>query len=127
MLQFCAKYYWKFLTCLCIIALAWQLYSIIVERIEPSNRATEITEKKLGDWEEFPILFKICPDPAFNTAASREGGYDSIFEYFTGESRFDETIFGWAGHTNASTDNDTVEVFYQKIINFPDPNLFVEE
>ena len=125
MLQFCIKHHWKVLNFLCVIALTWQLYGILAERITPSNRATDISQKKLSDWDEFPIIFKICLDQAFNTTAIREGGYDSIFEYFTGESRFDDSILGWAGHN--STTNNTVESFYHNMLTFREAGSFIEE
>ena len=125
MLQFCYKHHWKVLNFLCMLALAWQLYGILAERIKPSNRATDISEKKLTEWDDFPVIFKICLDPAFNTTAIREGGYDSIFEYFTGENRYNSSILGWAGHDTTNT--HTVESFYQNILTFTEANNFIEE
>ena len=47
---------------------------------------------------EFPVLFKICIKPGFDTSELHKAGYKSIWSYFTGQSRYDESVYGRAGH-----------------------------
>ena len=48
---------------------------------------------------EFPLIFKICIKPGFNDAKLRKLGYLNGFTYLEGMSRYNESHFGWAGHT----------------------------
>ena len=49
---------------------------------------------------EFPLTIKVCVSPGFNDTMLKEVGYDDTFSYFLGMSRFNQSFFGWAGHTN---------------------------
>ena len=70
--------------------------------------------------EDFPLIFKICVQPAFNKTAIEETGYGHIFKYFQGRSstRFNKSVFGWAGHTEDSGTYGTVEEVYRKVSNY---------
>ena len=48
---------------------------------------------------EFPVLFKLCVKPAFNQTELEAAGYENSWGYFKGESMFNSSIIGWAGHT----------------------------
>ena len=110
---------WKILTLLCCLAFTFQLFGIVKEWINPVQKTTDITEKKLNDMK-FPIIFKICMKPGFNVAALKKEGYASVTDYFLGQSRYNSSIYGWAGHTNTSETRGTVDTIYQKIQNFPE-------
>lgn len=77
-------------------------------------KTTDITEKQLKNLQ-FPIMFKICMKPGFNTTALKEEGYAGISEYFLGRSRFNSSVYGWAGHSNTSEARSTVDDVYQKV------------
>jgi hypothetical protein len=66
----------------------------------------------LGD-SEFPIIFKIWANPAFNMTALSEEGYDTesggIYDYFLGQSKYNRSLYGWAGHSNGSFQKKKVE------------------
>ena len=94
------KNHWKLLNFLCLFAFTWQLYGILVEWINPSQQTTQITETTL-DKIELPLI-KLCLDPAFNTTALQEEGYEYVHTYFHGKSRYNSSIYGWVGHTNTS-------------------------
>ena len=49
--------------------------------------------------KDFPLLARVCVRPGFNMLALREAGYNSTDSYFTGKSRFNSSVIGWAGHT----------------------------
>ena len=51
---------------------------------------------------EFPLIIKVCISPGFNDTILKEVGYDDTFSYFLGISRFNQSFYGWAGHTNTS-------------------------
>ena len=113
------KHHRKILNLLCCVAFTWQLFGMADEWINPVQKTTDITEKKLNDMK-FPIIFKICMKPGFNVAALNREGYASITDYFLGQSRYNSSIYGWAGHTNTSETRNTVDAIYQKIQNFPE-------
>ena len=118
MKTFIAKHHRKTLNMLCCIAFCWQLYGILGDWIHPSQKTTDISEDQLKDLT-FPITFKVCMKPGFNTTALKEEGYASISEYFFGQSRFNNSLYGWAGHTNTSDTRDTLEDVYQRVQCYP--------
>ena len=118
--------YWKILRNLFCFCFTWQLYGIIYEWIHPSQQTTDIREMKLINMD-FPVIFKICINPSFNQAAIREEGYAGVKTYFRGRSRFNSSIYGWAGHTNTSEPRDTVDNIYKKILDFHEPEQFLKK
>ena len=116
--QLIVKHGWKILTLLCCLAFTFQLFGIVKEWINPVQKTTDITEKKLNDMK-FPIIFKICLKPGFNRTVLREEGYLGPVAYFLGQSRYNHSVYGWAGHTNTSNTRNTVDAVYQKVQNFP--------
>ena len=98
----------------CSLAVTIQLVSIIQNFISPQSTNSENEEVNIQKME-FPLLFKICVCPSFNNSAAEELGYDGIWNYFSGMSRFNKNIFGWAGHTNSSGVKDTVPGVLSKV------------
>ena len=47
---------------------------------------------------EFPLLTRICLSPGFDMEALLKAGYNSTNSYFSGKSRFNHSVIGWAGH-----------------------------
>ena len=72
---------------------------LAVSQITPSQTVSHLEERRLDDIE-FPVLFKICIKPAFHTSELYKAGYQNIWNYFVGQSRFNESVFGWGGHTD---------------------------
>ena len=62
----------------------------------------------------FPISFKMCVEDTINTNNKKRFeniGYASEWNYFRGQSRFDERRIGWNGHTaNGSTLGSTEDI-----------------
>ena len=56
---------------------------------------------------EFPIVFRVCATEANLTGANEkfhEVGYTDLWKFFHGESMYNDSFYGWAGHTeNGST------------------------
>ena len=76
-------------------------------QLYPTETSTKLSERKLDDLD-FPVLFKICLNPAFNEDKIKEVGYYSLWSYFTGKGRWRNSngsaVYGWAGHwENGST------------------------
>ena len=67
-------------------------------QLHPDETELRVVEKMLVD-VEFPALFKLCVKPAFNQTELEAAGYESSWGYFRGRSRYNASIFGWAGHT----------------------------
>ena len=67
------------------------------------------------DLDSFPLVIKICVSPGFNQTAIYELGYAGLWQYFRGKSRFDNNVFGWAGHTDQNTSWATVQETFEKI------------
>ena len=66
--------------------------------INPSKTLV-MTEKKNFSEVEFPLIFKICIRPGFNETEVKNLGYRTSWEYLLGRSRYNGSIYGWAGHT----------------------------
>ena len=111
---------------MCCLAFTWQAYEIVVSDFHSSQTLTRIEEKKLKDMD-FPVIFKICPDPGFNITLLREEGYETRSGYFRGESQFNKSIYGWAGHTETCETRDSVENIYHKVQRFPTPDKIIKE
>ena len=119
MLNYIVKHWNIPLTVLCSLAFTWQVYGIMRKWINPSHTTTDITKKRLEQVQEFPIIFKICPDPGFNATLLFEEGYNGTDSYFGGWSKFNGSIYGWAGHTETLGVKSTVEKIYKKVQTFP--------
>jgi hypothetical protein len=86
----------------CGAALLVQLGSVLWNGyIRPSVTNTVVEEIKLKDMDLSAVL-KICVIPGFNQTALNEMGYADEYSYFDGSSKYNETIVGWAGHSNTS-------------------------
>ena len=85
------------------------------DHLYPSETVSHRVEKKL-DEIQFPVLFKICIKPAFNLKELQNAGYHSIWDYFTGQSRYDKSVYGWAGHTKDGKVYGSVQGLYHCFI-----------
>ena len=74
-----------------------------------------MSEVAFKDLDSFPLVIKICASPGFNQTAIYELGYAGVWQYFRGKSRFDNNVFGWAGHTDQNASWATVPGTLEKI------------
>ena len=72
---------------------------------------------------DFPLVAKICIIPGFNQTALHEVGYQATWEYFIGQSKFNGSVFGWAGHTNDSRIVGTVEEILAHVTDYKVENV----
>jgi hypothetical protein len=85
--------------------------------IRPSVTNTRVEEMELKD-VDMPVVLKICVTPGFNMTAIKEMGYDDpfgVYRYFNGESKYNQTILGWAGHTNTSRVHGSVAEVLKRV------------
>ena len=81
----------------CLVAFTIQISLLTYNQVNPTQTVTSTVRKNLSDMD-FPVLFKICIKPGFNTTALKEVGYAGEWEYFAGISRYNSSLVGWAGH-----------------------------
>ena len=96
------------------IILTVQLAHVLEGYIKPTVTRTWEEEILLKDIE-FPLVVKVCVVPGFNQTAIHEVGYADAWHYFIGQSRFNKSLIGWAGHTEESGTYGTVEQVLAKI------------
>ena len=96
---------------LCCLAFLAQICYVLKNNIDPNERQTHINvqEKQLKDMD-FPVILMICMNPGFNITAIDEAGYNGIFDYFAGKSKYNNLLYGWAGHTSGAGPNVTRSV-----------------
>ena len=89
----------------CFVGFCCQFGSVLHTYLHPTQPIITVTERNLED-SDFPILFKICFDPSFNTSEIEDAGYrdfhgygDFFQDFFSGRSKFNQSLVGWAGHT----------------------------
>jgi hypothetical protein len=88
---------WLFIYFGCFIVFLCQLFSLISSHIHPTQTVTRVEKKDLNGIP-FPVLFKICIKPGFDRVELNNAGYKHAGRYFLGESRFNSSVVGWAGH-----------------------------
>ena len=106
--------------CANITAMAFltaQLVHVLEGFFKPTITRTWEEEVLLKDMD-FPLLVaKICIIPGFNQTALYEAGYDDTGDYFMGQSRFNDSLYGWAGHTKDSGIVGSVEEILERVSN----------
>ena len=108
---------WRSVNVACTLAATIQLACVLKQFLAPKQTNTSLENVDLEEIK-FPLVFKICSQPGFNVAAIREAGYghrtskNDVANYFFGQSRFNFSTVGWAGHRNGSfvVDTDVAEV-----------------
>ena len=90
--------FWFSVQGFCYCAFITQIVMLISEQINPTQTLTHLEETKLEDID-FPVVFKMCFKNSFDLDQLKAAGYNSVWQYFQGVSRFNRSVFGWAGHT----------------------------
>ena len=74
---------------------------------------------------DFPVVIKICLSPGFNETAVHEVGYKDTWSYInTGQSRFNESVLGWAGHAEDLGTIGSVGEILEKVSDHKIENIF---
>ena len=89
---------WLVLPAGCTLAFLVQMIVLTQSLLNPSQTISQ-TKIENVTLENFPVLFRICIKPGFDDEALQDAGYENAFKYFVGQSRYNLTLYGWAGHT----------------------------
>ena len=82
----------------CYIAFTIHAIINLYITLNPQETVLRFEPRNLDDIE-FPVVFKICLNPAFKIDKIKLAGYSSLQDYFLGKSKYHRTNFhGWAGH-----------------------------
>ena len=95
----------------CFIGFCVQFGNVLDTYVHPTQTTITVTERNLQD-SVFPLLFKICFNPSFNSSAIEEAGYN---DFFSGKSKFNSSLLGWAGHTSEGGVQGTVHKLISKV------------
>ena len=109
----------------CFVGFCVQLANVVDTYVHPTQTTMEVNEKDLQD-SDFPLLFKICINPSFNHTAIDEAGFDDAYGFFSGTSRFNSSLFGWAGHTAEGGVLGTVEQMINRVTLYHNPNQVIK-
>ena len=98
------KFLLKALNLVFVVVFIVHITTIVYQDLYPSNPNIKTYSKDLKDIE-FPISFKLCVGERENASKKFQRlGYKNEMDFYHGRSRFNDTIFGWNGHTeNQST------------------------
>ena len=97
------KFHWAMIHGLCGAAFLIQLWSVLESFLSPYLTTTRQETKPLRDIN-FPLVFKVCVKPGFDTSALEEEGYEvtqGLGDFFRGKSRYNSSLYGWGGHTSS--------------------------
>ena len=104
--------FWVSIQGCCYCAFIIQIVMLISEQINPTQTLTHLEETKMEDID-FPVVFKICFKNSFYLDQLKAAGYNSVWQYFQGVSRFNRSVFGWAGHTENGSIGEGVKGEHQ--------------
>ena len=103
--------------------LALQLGHVLEGYVNPTITRTWEEEVDLEDID-FPVTINICVIPGFNQTALHEVGYEDTWRYFLGQSKFDHSVYGWAGHSEDSGTIGTVSEILARVSDYKIENIF---
>ena len=113
----------NFITCVYLmftLIFLIQSYRIVLDFIYPSTLNTVTFKEELKD-SSFPLGFRLCVKPGFDKDELFKNGYKNN-RYNSGQSRFNNSIFGWAGHFEEESNfSETLTAegdYYQSILFF---------
>ena len=111
---------WLLVYSVCLTACLLQLASVLQGFMSPHLTNT-VTEEIPLEGMAFPLILKLCVKPAFNLTGLDLAGYDTTwgaYSFFMGQSKFNRSIVGWAGHTNTAGVQGTVQELLDNITLF---------
>ena len=93
-----------FLAVAFIVHISYIFYYIVY----PTLPEIKNYKKQLNEIE-FPIAFQLCVEERANsTRRYNQVGYSDAWTFFYGQSKFNSSVYGWAGHMeNGSTFGST--------------------
>ena len=98
-IRYTKTYIWNTIQYGCAFAFLIQMCIFLYDQAHPTLTETNLEERKLEELD-FPVIFKLCFQNSFNLEKIVNAGYSSVSNYFKGKSRFNSSVFGWAGHNS---------------------------
>ena len=99
---------WPVAQGICYLLFFKQLFSLIQQQMNPNYRVVS-KEVRMMHEIEFPVVFKFCFKPSINQTALHELGYADMWSYMMGQSMYNKSLFGWAGHNSNGSVVSNVE------------------
>ena len=85
---------------------------LIHNKLNPALPEVRYYKKDLKEID-FPTTYQICiSEKKDYTKKYWDLGYMDLFEFFNGNSRFNDSVVGWAGHTENGSSMGSVEGLY---------------
>ena len=81
----------------CIVSLV-QFVVITKDAITSTSLYTETSIVPLAS-QQSPLRVSVCVNPGQNNSVINQAGYFTYQKYQEGQSRFNQSLYGWAGHT----------------------------
>ena len=84
----------------CLVGFLVQLCYVFIGQMYPTHTEMIVERVDLSDIE-FPVVFKICIKSSNKVDIVdrfNDVGYKDLKGYFKGESAFNSSVIGWAGH-----------------------------
>ena len=92
-----------------IAACLIHIFTLWYTTLSPDHPDIKVYEKHLNEIE-FPLSFLVCVNDLVNmTGRYKRLGYSNEWGFFTGKSRYNESIYGWGGHTENGSSYGSVE------------------
>ena len=92
-----------------IISCASHICFLFYNTVHPDLPDIKVYQKRL-DEVEFPLSFLLCVHEMVHvTGRYKKLGYSNDWDFFTGKSRYNESIYGWGGHTENGSSYGSVE------------------
>ena len=76
----------------------FQFWVMLQDALTSSELYSEMTIVPLSS-PEFPLRLSVCVSPGHHQAHLQEAGYQDYVYYQYGQSKYNSSLFGWAGHT----------------------------
>lgn len=89
----------RIINSVCLVIFIVQALQLVFQYRNPLFTATSVEYRRLRDIE-FPILFKVCVNPGFNSEKLSQYGYSDLVGYFHGKSSKSSSFVGWTGHSD---------------------------
>ena len=82
----------------CLLACSIQILLVGYGHIFPKRTVNNLGQKNLTGMK-FPVVFKLCfRNVLSNNTRFKNVGYEDLWHYFKGQSVFNSSLLGWAGH-----------------------------
>ena len=108
-----------------LVSCVIHILSIIDAIFYPKLPTIKVYKRKLNDLE-FPLSFRVCVEVDDEGENYQKVGYQNKNEFIKGRSIYNDSIFGWAGHTHNGSSMGAVKGFYLYIFICIDNIIFTD-